>query len=274
MFIGARLLFLFSLFLLRENLPAALVSRDEPALPRHGQKERQWGFRPHECLEIPGGEAGRAARFSCPSMAGSHLLGGGGSRSLPMSPAEPTQDLSPHTVGPSGPHPEPVTSTPGQRRAIRVLGQRQEEVEPHPPRNPGQPWPTGEPPGKAGWAPVLAKGAWGSEGAGMSPGGGCGKHSWDLMGTLGSRASHRGTDAFPTDGPPCQVGCAPSRPLASSPLPSNRPSVPAQGSDTSRTHPESILSLVCPFQRPLPRSRPPSGLWGAPLRHGGGGHPL
>lgn len=77
MFIGARLLFLFSLFLLRENLPAALAPRDEPALPHHGQKEGQLDFRPHECLESPGVKAGRAVSFSCPSLAGSHLRGRG-----------------------------------------------------------------------------------------------------------------------------------------------------------------------------------------------------
>lgn len=39
MLIGTRLLFLCSVFLLGENLAAALGPGDEPALPCHGQKE-------------------------------------------------------------------------------------------------------------------------------------------------------------------------------------------------------------------------------------------
>lgn len=61
---GARLLFLCSVCLQRENLPAALAPREEPALPHHGQRKGQVDHRPHKCPEIPEDEAGRAAGLS------------------------------------------------------------------------------------------------------------------------------------------------------------------------------------------------------------------
>ena len=100
----------------------------------------------------------------------------------------------------------------------------------------------------------------------MSPEGlgrGAGEHPWDLMGNLGSRASPRGNrcishlrphharwEARPEDCP-----FSSSTPLSSTVCLCVR-------SDTLDWYPESILSLVCPFQRPPPGSRPPSGLLG------------
>ena len=119
MFISYRLLFLFSLFLLIENLPAALAPRDEPALPHHGRKEGQLDLRPHKCPETPGDKAGRAVllpftgRFPPARQRGFAVT--------PKVTSRADTDLSTHRP-PSGPCPEPVASTPQQRTAIHVLG--------------------------------------------------------------------------------------------------------------------------------------------------------
>lgn len=92
MLIGARLLFLRSVFLLRVNVPAAPAPRDEPAPLCHGREAGQSDFRPQKCLKIPG-DGGRGRL----SDEGSHSLGpepGGAGSQCPHTVRAPFEPVS------------------------------------------------------------------------------------------------------------------------------------------------------------------------------------